>query len=54
MIRVNSFLPFEGRWHAQRDGGVQAFDAMRFADARRYPSTALRAVSLPLRGRISA
>ena len=54
MSAIQKILPFEGRCHAQRDGGVQAFDAMHFADTLRYPSVARAARHLPLQGRIAA
>ena len=47
----NPILPCKGRWHAQRDGGVSPLGRSASFE-RGYPSTALRAVPLPLRGRI--
>jgi len=45
-------LPSKGRWIAKRDGGVSLFVAGAIDIHRRYPSTAVSAVPLPLQGRI--
>lgn len=51
MNMLGQSLPGRGRWQAQPDGGAVAAFAASGHPAAVYPTTALRAVPLPVPGR---